>query len=366
MEGTKGVWVVESAGLQSEVINLKMPEGAVSLELAPVGPGVARAFLHASPRTLTLSDKWALKLSSSLSEKGYSRIMARDNRKSTLRNALSGRGWRFGPAIESHSGPRCNMITTHDLPLDESLIAEDGGAPELSDSSNMVGVRFELGSRDAWAFYTDEGETVRILTDPEHRLGMLVASNREDLGLAADHLVRFLVTARKKWAVFSPDLLEYVAHLHPARAVRMELEQPLEYEHSVKPLSKRNRGRVVSLFSEYYDEGRLSSMMRLRRYANDKTFSVHVADGGFVIVRHEGDLGLIFDIYVTPSKQGEGIGDELMRCALAKISRRSSRAYLRTSYPRAKALYEKFGFRETSSRLVLRLDEILFTRISSR
>lgn len=313
-----------------------------------------------------MSDKSAWNLSESLAETGYSRLFARDNRRSTLRSALSGRGWKSAPAIAAHSGQKCHMVTTHDLPLDEELVDERGGKPELANTSHMVGLRVELGARDAWAFYTDEGETARIVTDSERKLGMLIATSKEDVELAADHLVRFLVVAKKKWAVFSPDLLEYVAHLHPANAVRMELEDPPQYEHSVEPLSKANRGRAASLFSEYYDENRMSAMMRLRRYARDKMFSVHVADGGFVILRHEGDSGLVFDIYVTPSKQEEGMGNELMRCALSTASERSSKVYLRTSYPRARTLYEKFGFRQTSSRLVVRLDEVLLTRTPSR
>jgi ribosomal protein S18 acetylase RimI-like enzyme len=213
----------------------------------------------------------------------------------------------------------------------------------------------------------DDGDVARIVTDAERRLGMLVATSEDDICLAADHLVRFLVTAKKKWAVFSSDLYGYVSHLHPANTVRMDLENPQPQDHSVEPLSKHNRGEAVSLFSEYYDENRLNAMMRLRRYARDKMFSVHVVDGGFVITRHEGDAGLIFDIYVTPSKQGEGTGEELMRCALSEFSERSTKkAYLRTSYPRAMRLYEKFGFEQTSTRLVVRLDEVLLTRTSSR
>ncbi|MCJ2533054.1 MAG: GNAT family N-acetyltransferase [Candidatus Thermoplasmatota archaeon] len=345
---------------------MRAPEGMASVELMPLDNEVARAFLHCSPRGLKLSDKLAWKLSESLAETGYSKIIARDNRKSTLRNALSGRGWKADLAIAPHSGQKCHMVTTHDLPLDEELIDERGCAPELANTGHMVGLRVELGTRDAWAFYTDDGETARVVTDSERKLGMLVATSKEDIGLVADHLIRFLVIAKKKWAVFSPDLLEYIAHLYPANAVRMELEAPPQCEHSVEPLSKSNRGRVVALFSEYYDESRLSAMMRLRRYARDEAFSIHVTDGGFVILRHEGDEGLVFDIYVTPSKQEEGMGNELMRCALSTASERSSKVYLRTSYPRARTLYEKFGFRQTSSRLVVRLDEVLLTRAPSR
>lgn len=350
----------------TDIVSVQAPEGVASVELAPVGDGIARAFIHCSPRALTLSDKWAWKLSRAAAETGYRQLLARDNRRSTLSSALSGRGWKSSAAFEPLTGSKCVMVTTHDLPLDENLIDEHGRHLDLVNTEHMVGVRVTMDDRDAWAFYSDEGETARIVTDAQHRFGMLVATDPEDLPLVADHLVRFLVTARKRWAVFSPDLGEHIAHLHPARASLLELHEPIDYEHSVKLVSKATRGSVVGLFSEYYDEGRLSAMMRLRRFLRDKTMSVHVTAGGFVIVRDEGGSGLVYDIYVTPSRQGEGVGDELMRCALSEISKRSKRAYLRTSYPRARRLYEKFGFSESSYRLVLRLDEMLISRTPSR
>ena len=345
----------------ADVVSISAPEGTTSIELAPLGDEIGRAFISCSPRALTLSDKWSWKLSRSLAETGYQQLLARDNRRATLSSALSGRGWESGPALEPLPGTKCVIVTTHDLPLDENLIDESGRNLELANTEHMVGVRVRLDDRDAWAFYSDEGETARIVTDSQHRLGMLVATDPEDLPLAAYHLVRFLQTARKRWVVFSPDLGDHIAHLHPARASLLELHGPTDYEHSVRPVSKETRGSVVSLFSEYYDEGRLGAMARLRRFVRDETLSVHVTDGGFVIVRDEGDSGLVYDIYVTPSRQGEGIGDELMRCALSEISKRSKRAYLRTSYPRARRLYEKFGFSESSHRLVVRLDETLIS-----
>ncbi|HIH00828.1 TPA: GNAT family N-acetyltransferase [Thermoplasmata archaeon] len=350
----------------ADIVSVSAPEGTASIELAPAEGDIARAFIHCSPRALTLSDKWSWKLSRSLAEAGYRELLARDNRRSTLSGALSGRGWKSTAAVSPLPGSKCVMATTHDLPLDENLIDERGRSLDLLNTEHMVGVRVALDDRDAWAFYSDEGETARVVTDSPRRLGMLVVTDPDDLPLVADHLVRFLVTARKRWVVFSPDLAAHIAHLHPARASLLELHEPIDYEHSVKPVSKETRGSVVDLFSEYYDEGRLSAMMRLRRFVRDKTLSVHATDGGFVIVRDEGDSGLVYDIYVTPSRQGEGIGDELMRCALSEISKRSKRAYLRTSYPRARRLYEKFGFSESSYRLVIRLDEMLISKTPSR
>jgi hypothetical protein len=50
-----------------------------------------------------------------------------------------------------------------------------------------------------------------------------------------------------------------------------------------------------------------------------------------------------------------------MRAALTSLSAKVSSVYLHTSYPRAKALYEKFGFRTSYSQLAIRLDEIALT-----
>ncbi len=47
-----------------------------------------------------------------------------------------------------------------------------------------------------------------------------------------------------------------------------------------------------------------------------------------------------------------------MRCALTDLAGKVSSCYLLTSYPRAKHLYEKFGFRTVYSQLGIRLDEL--------
>jgi GNAT superfamily N-acetyltransferase len=138
----------------------------------------------------------------------------------------------------------------------------------------------------------------------------------------------------------------------------MVLERPVAFEHKCERLTSRNRSQAVKLFSEYYDESTMQSMFRLRRYRADRNYSIHMIQGGFVITRLEGDTGLIYDIYVTPSRQGEGLGAELMRCALTDLTGKASSCYLHTSYPRAKRLYEKFGFRVVYSQLGIRLDEI--------
>lgn len=353
-------------GSKCDVIEVRSSEGAVCMELMPLSAELARAFVRSSPRNLKLDNECAGQLESRLSETGYSRILLQDTRGRLLSRALQSRGWSVTRAIDSNLKQRYSVVSTSDLPLDEDLIDQDGKPVELADTGHMLGLCMEVEDRQAWAFYTDEGETARVMTAGARRTGLIVATRQEDFDLVTDQLVRFLVTAKKSWAIFSRDMESRISRYHPTQACRMELEAPGKHDHSVPPLSKANRKAAVALFSEYYDENRFSAGARLRRLHRDRAYAIFVADGGFVIVRFEKDIGLLYDIYVTPVRQGEGIGDELMRCAIDAISDRAPAAYLHTSYPRAKRLYEKYGFREESSHLVLRLDEVALTPPPSR
>ena len=250
------------------------------------------------------------------------------------------------------------MVTTYDLPLDEDLIDMNGSKPELADTYNMHGISIEVGGRSAWAFYTDEGDTARVVSESERRQGMIIATRTEDMFEVADCLVRFLAAAKKPWVVFSVDMGRFIRAYDPITLMRLTLDAPKAYDHRGVPLSKSSRKDALRLFSEYYDESMLQSLFRMRRLKADGKYSIYVVDGGFAITRLEGDTGLIYDIYVTPSKQGQGLGSELMKCALTSFAGRVSSVYLHTSYPRAKRLYEKFGFKAVYSQLGIRLDEV--------
>jgi len=348
------------------VVNVCSSAGAVSLEMLPLSEGVVRAFVRSSPRKLRLDDEQGRKLSDSMLESSCSRILAQDTKTKMLSRSLYAQGWTVSRAIDPKMERKHSVVGTSDLPLDYNLVDQDGKPVDLSNTGHMMGLCIPVEDRHAWAFYNDEGETARVITNGAARTGMMVVTESEDLPLMADQLVKFLTMAKKSWAVVSPDVGHHLSRYHPTPAFRMELESPAEQDHSAQPLSRANRDSATSLFSEYYDENRFKAAARVRRLYRDKAYSVFLADGGFVIVRYEKEMGLLYDIYVTPSKQGEGMGDDLMRCAIDAIHGRASGAYLHTSFPRAKRLYEKYGFRTVSSHMLLRLDEIALTPPPSR
>ncbi len=352
-------------GEGSRVVLTKGPEGAVSVELVPLRAGVSRGFVKHSPRALKLSDGAARELSRALADGCSGTLLAADTKKRFLARTLEPLGWRVSRAVEARIDHKCSLCTTYDIPMDEELQDDRGAKPDLSETSHMVGVSMDLGDRCAFGFYTDDGDTARIVSEGPRKQGMLVAQSSEDMAVAADCMVKFLAVAKKKWAVFSVDMGRFVRHYDPMVMWRMSLDGPRGYDHSIKPVSKEGRKDLVRMFSEYYDEGGFQASMRFRRMLSDKSFSVFATDGGFVITRLEGETGLIYDIYVAPARQGEGIGSELMRCGLSSLAGRASTAYLHTSYPRAKALYEKFGFKTTYSQLAIRLGEMSFTPPSS-
>ena len=354
-----------SSDNDTDVLVVNTPRGSLSMEFVPVRDGVARAFLRNSPRALSLHRDDCELLSRRLSSKAYQSFKVQDNKKRLLGRSLGPLGWGVSRAISDEMGRDCTICTPSDLPLDPELCDENGCKIELRGTEAMVGIGIDLGGRKAWAFYTDDGETARIATGQDRRQGMLVAYDNADLTEAVGCLLRFLVASKKNWAVFSEDLGRYVRPYDPGTMWRMVLERPTSYDHKAKPLSRENKKMATALFAEYYDEPTLMAMLRLKRFSSDPHYSIYLVDGGFVIVRMDGETGLIYDIYVTPSKQGEGLGGELMRCALTQLAGRASTAILHTSFPRAKNMYEKFGFKATFSQLTLRLDETVLTRPSS-
>lgn len=344
---------------KDDVIVLSSQAGTLSLEIMPIREGVARAFLRASPRTLVLPEDTAVKLHRLLMVRPYSKILVQDNRRGLIKNTLSRQGWSISRAIRPKLSHQCSMLTPYDLPLDESLFEPTGAAVDLKNTDRMHGIEIDLGPRKVWAFYTDDGDTARIVYDGDRKLGMMVASNQEDFEVAGGCLLHFLSMAGKSWAVFSTDMGRFIRKYDPITMWRMVLERPTAFQHLAKPLSKDNKAEAVRLFSEYYDETKLQAMIRAMRLRSDQRYSMFLVDGGFVITRIDGETGLIYDIYVTPGKQGEGLGAELMKAALTNLAGRVSSCYLHTSYPRAKRLYEKFGFKAVHSQLGIRLDEIV-------
>lgn len=351
---------------REDVVTVSDDGGAVSLELVPVRERVARAFLRQSPRAPKLSDASVERLVRELDARPYDRIVVQDSRKGLVRKLMTGTGWDAKRAIPDRPEGKCTPVRTFDLPLDEDLLDSDGMKPDISNTSSMSGIAVSIGGSKGWAFYTEEADQARIISESERRQGFLVARRSDDLSMVADCLVRFLAASRKSWAVFSMDMGRFVRKFDPVTMFRMSLDGPKGFEHAAVPVSDNNKGELLRLFSEYYDESMIQSRFRLRKFRADKNYSMFVVKGGFVINRLEGESGLIYDIYVSPARQGEGLGNELIKCALTDFVGKASSCYLHTSYPRAKRLYEKFGFRAVYSQLAIRLDELALERRSAQ
>ena len=351
-----------ASGVIPDVIIIKGGEGTLTLELMPLREGVARAFLRESPHGLKLTRASIYELDQELRKRPYGKIIVQDAKKKLLAKALRQVGWTISDNIPNDMRGDCALVTTFDLPIDDRLADSEGRPVNLSSMQELTGISINVsGGRKAWAFYTEDAETARIITEEERRQGMFVASEPKDIFVAADCLVRFLAAAKKKWVVFSADLGRFIRVFDPTIMWRMTLEGPKPFDHSAKRFSEEDKGALLKLFSEYYDESLLQSRFRLRRFRADKQFSIYTLDGGFIINHVNGETGLIYDIYVSPTRQGQGLGKELMKCALTDFVGRATSVYLHTSYPRARLLYEQFGFRIVHTQLGIRLDEIVLT-----
>jgi len=356
-----------ASGARSDVITIKGEEGALSLELMPLREGVARGFLRESPRGLKLTHASIDRLSRELGKRSYKRILVQDTKKKLLQNALVQAGWRATRAVPNLTQRECTLVTTFDIPIDGTLSDAEGKSPNISGTEELTGISITTsGKRKAWAFYTEDAGTARVITEEDRRQGMFLASDPQDIFMVADCLVRFLAAAKKKWAVFSLDFGRYIRGFDPMTMWRMTLDSPKGFDHSCKRFSDKNKSAMIRLFSEYYDESLLQARFRLRRFRADPNYSIYLVDGGFVINHLNGETGLIYDIYVAPANQGRGLGRELMKCALTDFVGRATTIYLHTSYPRAKLLYEKFGFRVAHTQLGIRLDEVALTPTTAK
>lgn len=342
---------------RDKVIVVRCDGGAVSFELMPISDYAARGFLRFSPRNLTLPESSASELSSILTHRGFNKIIVGDNKKGILRRALRRHGWSVERAIPLGSDRRSSPASVFDMPLDRNLVDLTGTQLDASGAGRLNGIRVDVGARKGWAFYGEEGSVARVISEPERRQGFLAAESPDDMFEVADALVRYLANKGKEVAVFSVDYGRFIRKFSPVEMWRMVLDRPIGYDHSVKPVDSSTKRMTARLFSEYYDESMMHSILKLRKFRADGNYSVFALDGGFVITRLEGDIGLIYDIYVTPGKQGEGLGEELMRCALTSLVGRVSSVYLHTSYPRAKRMYEKFGFKTSHTQLGIWLYE---------
>ena len=351
-------------GDREDVLTVSDGGGAVSLEFVPLREGVARAFLRNSPRSPKLGEDSIKRFTDGLARRPYNRLLLQDSRKGLIAKLIrqNSGAWRVGRAISDQLGESCAMVTTYDLPLAQNLIDSTGLPPDLARTSQMTGIQVPIDGRKGWAFFTEEGDQARVIYEEERKQGLLVATKTEDLFTVTDCLVRYLASVRKSWAVFSMDMGRFIRRFDPITMVRMSLDRPKGYEHTAVPYSDAIKGELLRLFSEYYDESVLQSRFRLRKFRSDKNYSIFTVPGGFVINRLEGESGLIYDIYVSPAHQGKGLGNELMKCSLTDFNGRVSSCYLHTSYPRAKRLYEQFGFRAVYSQLGIRLDEIAIER----
>jgi len=322
--------------------------------------------MRQSPRVPKLSDASVKRLVSELESRPYTKIIVQDSRKGLISKLMRGSSWRTRRAIPAELGQKCSLVTTYDLPLTEDLKDASGLKPDLNKTSTMSGIEVPIGQRKGWAFFTEDGDQARIVSEEERKQGLLVATQSDDLFVVADCLVRYLSVSKKSWAVFSMDMGRFIRKFDPITMIRMTLDRPKGYQHAAVPISDKNKGELLGLFSEYYDESVLQARFRLRKFRADKNYSIFTVDGGFLINRLEGDTGLIYDIYVSPAHQGKGLGNELMKCALTDFNGKVSSCYLHTSYPRAKRLYEKFGFKAVYSQLGIRLDELALERQSAK
>jgi GNAT superfamily N-acetyltransferase len=157
-----------------------------------------------------------------------------------------------------------------------------------------------------------------------------------------------MIKERKRYLILGPEYSAASKSVHPFPLWHLIISPPGEFKHGCRFAAESDLGILVKLTSEYEDSDSKTALGRVMKNFQSPSFRYLLTPGneGFALIRFmEAAEGMINDVYVSPQHQGRGVGDELTRAALTALSKNCLNIHLNTIYPRAKRLYERYGFK---------------------
>lgn len=280
---------------------------------------------------------------------GAERVVFEDTRKATLYKLLRKTGYRRAKTYESRRGAFA------DWPSWGSEVPEGattfGTSEGLQPPSGQKFRRMRLSDKDGKVgeiFFTDFGRFARAKANEFGTEGFgFTYDGRPPSALLLELAVQLLEQG-KRYLILGPEYAEFVSPVHPFPLWQMGTSSMHEYDHGCRPAVGSELNALAKLVSEYEDIPRSAALSNVTRcfYNPSFRFILPPDNNGFSLIRFmEGAQGMINDLYVRPSSQGKGIGEDLTRASLDMLSESCIGIRLNTIYPRARKLYEKYGFK---------------------
>jgi GNAT superfamily N-acetyltransferase len=277
------------------------------------------------------------------------KIIFEDTRKALLAKLLKRIGYRFTKTYEFPRGIKVrwrawNEPTSPDM---RYLGIEETWQAPICQSSRRLSLSDKDGAIGEIVFM-DYGRFVRAKANRFGSEGFGLVERGRDPSILLTSLAREMVKERKRYLILGPEYSVISKPVHPFPLWHMTISRQGEYRHGCRFASDSDAGILANLTSEYEDSDIKTAFARVMKNYQNPSFRYLLAPGneGFALIRFmEAAEGMINDVYVSPQHQGKGVGDELTRGAITALSKNCLNIHLNTIYPRAKRMYERYGFK---------------------
>lgn len=277
------------------------------------------------------------------------KIIFEDTRKGLLAKLMKRVGYRFAKTYEFPRGTKTHWRSWNEpTPPDMRYLGiEEHGQVSICQSSRRLSLSDKDGAIGEIVFM-DYGRFVRAKANRYGSEGFGLVERGRDPSILLTSLVKEMVKERKRYLILGPEYSAAAKPIHPFPLWHMTISPPGKYKHGCRFAAESDMGALVTLTSEYEDSDGNAAAARVMKNLQNKSFRYLLSPGneGFALIRFmEAAEGMINDIYVSPRHQGKGVGDELTRGSLTALSESCLNVHLNTIYPRAKKLYERYGFK---------------------
>ena len=321
---------------------------SVSIEPMRQEDGDLRLFKEFSGSGFSSDDETIGRLNAFLAQLSSNRVVFEDSRKTLLSKLLRKAGFRKADTYDFQKGAKVSW------PSGPVQVGRTEGWFGTEDGwqlpPNRHFRRMSLSDRNGEAgemFFSDFGRFARAKANRFGSDGFGIAREGRSPSLLLIALVGELLKEKKRYLILGPEYSEHVGPVHPFPLWHMSSSSLKRYSHGSRPATGTDLKATARLVSEYEDIDMSTALRNVTNtfYNPAFKFILPPEGGGFSLIKFmEGAQGMINDIYITPSSQGKGIGDELTRASLTLLSQSCVTVRLNTIYPRAKRLYEKYGF----------------------
>jgi len=321
----------------------------LSIEPSLQEDGSTRLFKEFSGSSFSPSVESNQRLAAFLDVINTKKIIFEDTEKGLLAKLLKRIGYRLTKTYEFPRGTKTRWRAWNEpTPPDMRYLGiEEHGQVSICQSSRRLSLSDKDGAIGEIVFM-DYGRFVRAKANRFGSEGFGLVERGRDPSILLTSLVKEMIKERKRYLILGPEYSAASKPVHPFPLWHLIISSPGEFKHGCRFAAESDLGILVRLTSEYEDSDSKTALGRVMKNFQNPPFRYLLTPGneGFALIRFmEAAEGMINDVYVSPQHQGKGVGDELTRAALTALSKNCLSVHLNTIYPRAKRLYERYGFK---------------------